>query len=97
MRCCLNILSHAALAICDMVKLIPENYHILTQLFRCFCKSRKCYGTFENFLNSIILQCNFIVQKHLSTTLTLRQLILQELGIGVEFMEACIIQPDNIC
>ena len=36
----LNMLSHAALALGDMVKLIPENDHIFTQLFHCFRKSR---------------------------------------------------------
>ena len=55
------------------------------------------YRTFENFPNSVILQCDFIIQEHLSTTLTFRQLFLQKLGIGVEFMEVCIIQMDNIC
>ena len=36
----LNILSHASLAFGDMVKLIPENNHIFTQLFHCFRKNR---------------------------------------------------------
>ncbi len=36
----LNILFHAALALGNMVKLIPENNHIFTQLFHCFRKGR---------------------------------------------------------